>query len=208
MDARRLAIMTVLLLVVTACASGGNHRASDEGIETSDMKVEEYRIGVDDLIAVNVWRDDELSVTMPVRPDGKITVPLIGDVQAGGRTPQEVAKEIRTRLSAYIRNPDVTVIIAELRSHQFLSRVRVTGAVQAPMSIPYRQGMTALDAVLEAGGVNAFAAPDRAKVFRRMPNGETKVFNVYLGRILTQGELGSNLDLMPGDVITIPERLF
>ncbi|MGE0081859.1 MAG: XrtA/PEP-CTERM system exopolysaccharide export protein [Thiohalomonadaceae bacterium] len=208
MDARRLATVAVIVAAITACASGGDRRSREAVTDATDLNVQEYRIGVDDLVAVNVWRDDELSVTMPVRPDGKITVPLIGDVQAGGRTPQEVAKEIRTRLSAYIRNPDVTVIITELRSHQFLSRIRVTGAVEEPMSMPYRQGMTALDAVLEAGGVNAFAAPDRTKVFRRTPNGETKVFNVYLGRILTQGDLGTNLDLQPGDVITIPERLF
>jgi len=208
MDARKLAAMAVLVAALTGCAAGGDRRSGDAATDAKATESQEYRIGVDDLVAVNVWRDEELSVTMPVRPDGKITVPLIGDVQAGGRTPQEVAKEIRTRLSAYIRNPDVTVILTELRSHQFLSRIRVTGAVEQPMSMPYRQGMTALDAVLEAGGINAFAAPDRTKVFRRSQNGETKIFNVFLGRILTQGDLGTNLDLRPGDVITIPERLF
>ncbi|MFA5529954.1 MAG: XrtA/PEP-CTERM system exopolysaccharide export protein [Thiohalomonadaceae bacterium] len=208
MDARKLAAMAVFVAALTGCAAGGDRRSGDTATDAKATESQEYRIGVDDLVAVNVWRDEELSVTMPVRPDGKITVPLIGDVQAGGRTPQEVAKEIRTRLSAYIRNPDVTVILTELRSHQFLSRIRVTGAVEQPMSMPYRQGMTALDAVLEAGGINAFAAPDRTKVFRRSQNGETKIFNVFLGRILTQGDLGTNLDLRPGDVITIPERLF
>lgn len=208
MDARRIATIIVVTMVVSGCAADGDRRTDESAMETAALDVKEYKIGVDDVVAVNVWRDEELSVTMPVRPDGKITVPLVGDVQAGGRTPQEVAKEIRTRLSAYIRNPDVTVILTELRSHEFLSRIRVTGAVEAPMSMPYRQGMTALDAVLEAGGVNAYAAPDRTKIFRRSQSGETQVFNVHLGRILTQGDLGTNLDLQPGDVITIPERLF
>jgi polysaccharide export outer membrane protein len=208
MEARITAAILAVALVVSGCAAGGDNRPSDSTAQAAPNNVKEYRIGVDDLVSVNVWRDEELSVSMPVRPDGKITVPLVGDVQAGGRTPQEVAKEIRQRLSAYIRNPDVTVILTELRSHEFLSRIRVTGAVEAPMSMPYRQGMTALDAVLEAGGINVYAAPDRTKVFRRKGSGETEVLNIHLGRILTQGDLTTNIDLQPGDVITIPERLF
>jgi len=101
---------------------------------------------------VTVWRNPELSVAGPVRPDGKITVPLIGDVEAGGRTPSEVAEQIKKQLSTYVREPNVVVIITDLRSHEFLSRIRITGAVRIPKSIPYRQGMTVLDAVLEAVG--------------------------------------------------------
>ncbi len=208
MEARMIAVVLSVAMVLSGCASDGSRSSSDADAKTPPVNVQEYRIGVDDLVAVNVWRDEELSVTMPVRPDGKITIPLVGDVQAGGRTPQEVAKDIRERLSAYIRNPDVTVILTELRSHEFLSRIRVTGAVEAPMSMPYRQGMTALDAVLEAGGINVYAAPDRAKVFRRRASGETEILHIHLGRILTQGDLSTNVDLQPGDVIAIPERLF
>src|SRR2546427_6310960 len=153
-----------------------------------------YRIGVDDRVQVTVWRNPELSVTAPVRPDGKISVPLIGDVDAGGRTPSEVAESIKRQFSSYIRDPNVVVIITELRSHEFLSRVRVTGAVRTPRSMPYRQGMTILDAVLEAGGVNDFASPNRAKLYRKAKN-KTEAFDIELGNILIKGRLETNLYL-------------
>jgi polysaccharide export outer membrane protein len=208
MDVRSALLMVLMIAAISGCASNGGESPARSD-ENSAMEINEYRIGVDDQLAVNVWRDPELSVTMPVRPDGMITVPLIGDVKAGGRTPQEVASTIKHKLSSYIRNPDVTVILTELRSHEFLSRIRVTGAVTTPMSLPYRQGMTALDAVLAAGGTNPYAAPDRTKVFRRKnKEGATQIIGVHLGKILTQGELSSNVYLQPGDVITVPERLF
>lgn len=165
-----------------------------------------YRIGVDDRLQISVWRNPELSVTVPVRPDGRISVPLLGDVMAGGRPPQEVAADIEARLAAFVRDPRVAVILVELRSHEFISRVRVTGAVRQPVSIPYRQGMTVLDAVLQAGGVNDFAAPNRSRLHRRDVHGRIEAREVRLGDILDGGKLESNLDVKPGDVITIPER--
>jgi len=167
----------------------------------------DYHIGVDDRVQVTVWRNPELSAAGPVRPDGKITVPLIGDVEAGGRTPSEVAETIKKQLSVYIRDPNVAVIITELRSHEFLSRVRVTGAVRTPRSFPYRQGMTVLDAVLEAGGVNDFASPNRTKLYRKTKD-KIDVYEIELGDILNKGQLQTNLPLRPGDVVTVPERLF
>lgn len=167
----------------------------------------DYRIGVDDRVQVTVWRNPELSVTGPVRPDGKISVPIIGDVEAGGRTPNEVAEIIKGKLSAYIREPNVVVILTELRSHEFLSRVRVTGAVRTPRSMPHRQGMTVLDAVLECGGVNDFSAPSRTKLYRKTKD-KTEVFDIDLDDILRKGRLESNLLLRPGDIISVPERLF
>src|SRR5262245_3578051 len=167
----------------------------------------DYRIGVDDRVQVTVWRNPELSVTAPVRPDGKISVPIIGDVEAGGRTPAEVADIVKGRLSSYIRDPNVVVILTELRSHEFLSRVRVTGAVRNPRSMPHRQGMTVLDAVLEAGGVNDFAAPSRTKLYRKGKD-RTEAYDIDLVDILRKGKLESNLLLKPGDVISVPERLF
>jgi polysaccharide export outer membrane protein len=167
----------------------------------------QYRIGVDDRVQVSVWRNPELSVTVPVRPDGMISMPLIGDVQVGGSTPTEVADKIKHRLSAFIRDPNVAVILVDLRSTEFLTRVRVTGAVRGARSINFRQGMTVLDAVLEAGGVNDFAAPNRTKVYRKQKD-KTEVVDVALGDILTKGKLETNVVLRPGDVVTVPERLF
>ena len=165
-----------------------------------------YRIGVDDRLQVSVWRNPELSVTVPVRPDGRISVPLVGDVMAGGRAPQEVAADIETQLAAYVRDPKVAVILVDLRSHEFISRVRVTGAVRQPASVPYRQGMTVLDAVLQAGGVSDFAAANRSRLHRRDGKGAVETRELRLGDILEGGRLESNIDVRPGDVITVPER--
>jgi len=194
---------------VVALLAGGCESvpAPAESVDRPFASVEEYRIGVDDRVQVTVWRNPELSVTAPVRPDGKISVPLIGDVEAGGRAPAEVAENIKRQLSTYIRDPNVAVIITELRSHEFLSRVRVTGAVRTARSVPYRQGMTVLDVVLEAGGVNDFASPNRTKLYRKFKD-KTEVFEIELGDILNKGRLETNLFLRPGDVITVPERLF
>jgi len=167
----------------------------------------EYRIGVDDVVKVDVWKNPDLSVQVPVRPDGMISVPLIGDVGVGGKVPAEVAEIIKEKLSVYIRKPRVTVIMAQLNSHEFLSRVRVTGAVNEPMTLEYRQGLTVMDAVLEAGGLSKFASANKTKLYRKS-SGESSVYPVKLNDILKKGDLRTNFDLAPGDVITVPERLF
>lgn len=166
-----------------------------------------YRIGVDDVISINVWKNPELSVEVPVRPDGMVSMPLVGDVQAGGLTPEGVANNIQNKLRIYIRDPRVAVIVTDLVSHEYLSRVRVTGAVVEPTSLPYRQGMTVLDVVLQAGGVTEFASANGTKLYRK-ENGETKIFKVRLKDILKKGKLETNISLEPGDVITIPESVF
>ncbi len=164
----------------------------------------EYRIGVGDSLAVNVWRNDDLSITVPVRPDGKISVPLAGDVEVGDRTPEEVSAAITTKLAKYIRDPFVTVIVTDMGSAVFRNRVRVTGAVQKPVSIPYRQGMTVLDVVLEAGGVNEFASLSRATLYRR----DGSRLPVRLDHILKRGEMATNYDIQAGDVVTVPQSAF
>lgn len=201
----RLAVIAILVPVLAACASQPRQGTPEQA--TPQAVSSEYRIGVDDQVQVNVWRNQELSVAVPVRPDGMITVPLIGDIAAGGKTPTQVAAAIEDKLKHYIREPQVTVIVTELRSHEFISRVRVTGAVQQPLSLPYRQGMTVLDAVLEAGGITEFASANRAKLYRR--GGEsTEVIPIELGSILSRGDLQSNYYLRPGDIVSVPERLF
>lgn len=194
------------LALLAACASGP--RPGDAPTISSEAQaVSAYRIGVDDSVRVAVWQNPDLNVTVPVRPDGMISVPLVGDVQAGGKTPEEVSADIKARLENFVRNPQVTVIVDQLRSHEYLSRVRVTGAVRTPISVPYRQGMTVLDAVLAAGGTNEFAAADRTELYRKDGAG-TKAYAVRLDRILQKGDLGTNYEVQPGDVITVPERAF
>lgn len=192
------------LIAVSGCT--GNRLAADAS-GADAPPVAEYRIGVDDRLQINIWRNPELSTAGPVRPDGMISMPLIGDVQAGGLTATEIANQIKQRLSNFVREPSVAVIVTDLRSHEYISRVRITGAVRTPRSLPYRQGMTVLDAVLEAGGANDFAAPNRTKLYRTV-NDKTDVYSVDLGDILNKGRLETNYRLRPGDVVTVPERIF
>ena len=194
-------------LMLASCATSRSGAGAPPADTTQSQAVDAYRIGVDDQVQVAVWRNPELGITVPVRPDGMISVPLIGDVLAGGRTPPEVAKDIQDKLSAYVRDPQVAVILTQLRSHEYLSRVRVTGAVRQPVSVPFRPGMTVLDAVLAAGGLTEFAAPDRSELHRKTGEG-ARTYEVKLDRILNRGDLGTNYPVAPGDVITVPERTF
>lgn len=201
---------TLIILFATGCSTPVEVLREQQKPQTDPgffSPSGDYKIGIEDQVQVSVWKNPELGVSVPVRPDGKISVPLIGDVKVGGHTSEEVAKKIEMELSKFIRDPQVTVILTALRSHEYLTRIRVTGAVVTPRSLPYRQGITVLDAVLEAGGVNDFAAPDSTKIYRKVDS-KTLVMNVYLQDILMKGKLETNYLLKPGDVITIPERLF
>ena len=193
------------LLMIAGCAS--SEPPAPQATEKVATLVDEYRIGPDDTIMVSVWGNEELSVSGPVRPDGMITLPLIGDVKAGGRIPSEVATDIETQLAGYVREPKVAVILTSLASHEYVSRIRVTGAVGQNISVPYRQGMTVLDAVLAAGGLNDFAAGNKTKIYRRSNDGPV-VLSVKMDDITKTGRLATNYDLQPGDVITVPERIF
>lgn len=199
-------IASFLAVFLTACTTVSAPPVTD-AVDAAPVAQLEYRIGVDDQVDVNVWKNPELSVSIPVRPDGMISVPLIGDIKVGGKTPTEVSSHIKDRLSEYILNPDVTVIISALRSQEFHNRVRITGAIATPTSINYRPGMTVLDLVLEAGGVNEFASSDNTRIYRKV-GGVTKALEVKLDRILKKGDMSTNYDLHPGDVITVPERFF
>ena len=201
----RLCSLTCLLLLAACTTMPASNEAPP--VTAHPEAVANYHIGVDDQLQVTVWQNPELSVSVPVRPDGKITVPLIGDVQAGGQTPTQVSSEIQDKLKAYVRDPQVAVIVTQLRSHEYLTRVSVTGAVQHPVSAPYHQGMTVLDAILAAGGVNVYAAADDTVLYRKVGDG-TKAYRVRLDKILQSGDLATNYPLQPGDVITVPTRSF
>jgi len=201
--------LALIVLVLPACATSPGKPASDasKAIDSSSILVASYKMSVGDQIKVNVWKNPELSVSEPIRPDGKVSLPLVGDVMAAGKTPEELAGDIESKLATYVKNPNVTVIVTDLRGHSFLSRVRVTGAVAHNVSMQYHQGMTVLDAVLEAGGVDIYADANRTKLHRRTEDGQVS-YDIHLRDIMQNGDMSTNIPLMPGDVITVPESRF
>ena len=195
-------------LGLVGCAGGGALREDERPPVIEASAQPEYRLGAGDVVSVNVWKNPDLSVQdVPVRPDGYISVPLIGDVLAGSRTPAEISADAEQKLQRFIRTPRVSIIVSELNSAEFQNRVRVVGGVAEPKSISHRDGMTVIDLVLEAGGVNEFASPDSARLYRTT-DGETRAYPVFLDRILKDGAVETNYPLAPGDVISVPERRF
>lgn len=201
----RYLMSVVVLASMVGCASGG--RVVETAPPDEMLSIAEYQIGVGDVLDVNVWRNEDLTRSVLVRPDGKISLPLVGDVIAAGTTARDLSATLQDKFLNFIRNPQVTIIVSSADSAEFANRIRVTGAVQNPISTAYRKGMTVLDLVLEAGGLTEFALADKALLFRKSPDG-VKAYTVRLGDILNKGKLETNYSLAPSDIITIPERSF
>jgi polysaccharide export outer membrane protein len=164
-----------------------------------------YQIGPGDVLQINVWRHPELSASLPVRPDGKITSPLIEDLIAVGRTPADLAREIEKRLTKYVRDPSVTVAVTTF-SGNTASQVRVVGQAAKPAAINYKQNMTLLDVMILVGGITEMAAGNRAVLIRQSEEG--KQYSIRLQDLLKNGDVSANVELLPGDVIMIPESRF
>jgi len=203
-------IALLISALITGCASQSpsSPEKIQQALALAEPDIEEvYVIGATDGIRVSVWRNPDLSVSVPVRPDGKISVPLVGDVQASGRTPEQLADAIENELGSYIREPQVSIVITSMGSHEFTDRVRVTGAVGQPTSVPHRDGMTVLDMVLGAGGLSPFAAANNAMLYRPLED-QVVAIPVRLKDILERGDISTNFQLRPGDILTVPERSF
>lgn len=175
-------------------------RASAEEATPAD-----YIIGPGDQLQVYVWRNPELSTTVPVRPDGKISTPLVEDMVAVGKTPSQLARDIESVLAEFVREPSVNVIVSQAAST--FSQVKVIGQVKTPQAIPYRQGLNVLDVVLASGGLTDFAAPNRARILREV-NGQKKEIRIKLGDLMEDGDLSQNQELQPGDVLIVPQSRF
>ena len=199
--------ITVFALLLGAAGCSSVNTVTEQPVESSIGVVDEYLLGIGDEVVVNVWRNPDLSVSVTVRPDGKISVPLAGDIRVDGKSTSTLSKEIEATLSDFIRNPKVTVIVSNPTSAEFIHRIRVTGAVAAQRSIPYRKGITVLDVILEAGGITTFANGNEAKLYRQTHEG-AKVYPIFVNDILEKGVLDSNYVLFPQDIITVPERGF
>jgi len=169
-------------------------------------EAETYILGPGDTIQIFVWRNPELSVTVPIRPDGKVSTPLVEDLNAVGKTPSALARDIEARLAEYIRTPQVNVIVTTAQSS--FSRITVVGQVTAPQSVPYRAGMTVLDVALAVGGLSEFAAGNRSKLVRKGNDGKVAEIRVKLDDIVRKGKLKDNVEVQPGDVLIVPESVF
>jgi polysaccharide export outer membrane protein len=177
-------------------------------VSNSEGPGEEYVIGPLDELTIFVWRNPELGAKVQVRPDGRITTPLITDMPAVGKTPAMLADDIKLQLSQYIESPLVSVIVNNF-SGTYSQQIRIVGATEKPASLPYRANMTLLDAMIAVGGLSEYAAGNRARLVRYdRATGTQKEFKVRIGDLLKRGDSAANVRLAPGDVIIIPESMF
>ena len=192
--------------VMISCASSPPAAPATPASQTETKAPDSnYIIGPGDTLEVFVWRNQELSVTVPVRPDGKISTPLVEDMVAVGKTPPQLARDMEKVLSEYVRSPKVNIIVTNAASAYSL--VKVVGQVQRPAALPYREGMRVLDAILAVGGLTQFAWGNRSRIVRQ-ENGHETVIHVKLADLVNSGDVRENVLLKPGDVLVVPQSLF
>jgi polysaccharide export outer membrane protein len=207
---RLIAASVGAAMALSGCMGGasGPQLESAQLVPMQEEPSEEYIIGPLDKLTIHVWRNDELGAEVQVRPDGRITTPLVTDMPAVGKTPTMLAEDIRLQLSQYIEDPIVTVIVNEFAG-TFSQQIRVVGATAEPASIPYRANMTLLDAMIAVGGLSEYAAGNRARLIRfDRQSGQQQEYALRLSDLLRRGESDANVMLRPGDVIIIPESMF
>jgi polysaccharide export outer membrane protein len=192
-----------VFLMLIACSSGPPMKEATAPANPQQM---EYRIGPGDSLNVFVWNHPELSVTVPVRPDGLITTPLVEKIEAAGKTPSQLSRDLETALAEYVRSPKVNVIVTQFVGN-YGDQIRVVGQAAKPQSIPFRARMTLLDAMIQVGGLAEFAAGNRAHIIRNVDGKPVKI-PARLKDLLQDGDISKNIELRPGDVIIIPETRF
>ena len=207
---KALLATAAMAIAMSGCA-GGSTRNSVAPARLTPLQEgpsEDYVIGPLDKLTIHVWRNDELGAEVQVRPDGRITTPLVSDMPAVGKTPTMLAEDIRLQLSQYIEDPIVTVIVTEFAG-AINQQVRIVGATAQPASLNYRANMTLLDAMIAVGGLSEYAAGNRARLIRiDRETGEQTEYDLRLNDLLRRGDSDANVVLQPGDVIIIPESFF
>jgi polysaccharide export outer membrane protein len=196
-----LVVATLGLLTLGGCTTGPKAPPVSGTGEAAN-----YIIGPGDSLQISVWRSPELSTTVPVRPDGRISTPLVEDVVAAGRTPAELGREIETRLKKFVSDPIVTVMVSGFVG-PYSQQIRIVGEAVTPKAIPYLTHMTVLDAMIAVGGLTPYAAGNRAKIVRNVDGHQSSV-TVRLTDLLKDGDVSANTDLQPGDIIIIPQTFF
>jgi len=200
-----LLVFAIVLVVAQGCAGSRQNVAQPGDGEQADQ-ASEYIIGPGDVLQVYVWDNPELTVTIPVRPDGMITIPLVEDMRAVSKTPTQLARDVEVKLSEYVRTPQVNIIVTNFRG-TYRKQIRVVGQAVSPQSLSFQSGMTLLDVMIEVGGLTEFASGNRAKVIR-WENGEQQEMRVRLKDLISDGDISENIDMKPGDVLIIPESIF
>jgi polysaccharide biosynthesis/export protein len=207
---KALLALGVSSMAISGCSSmGGSDLPPAPSIPYQQQASEEYVIGPLDKITIFVWRNQELGGTVQVRPDGRITTPLITDMPAAGKTATMLQQDIKLQLSQYINDPIVSVIVNEFAATNN-QQVRIAGAgVEKPASVPYRANMTLLDAITAVGGISEYAAGNKARLQRVDRNtGKMQEYSLRIGDLLRRGDTKANVMLQPGDIIIIPESMF
>ena len=198
-----MVVATALAGALTGCSYNPALPPATSGSATPTA---EYRIGPGDGLSVFVWRNPELSVSVAVRPDGRISIPLVEDLVAVGKTTTMLSREIEQRLSKYVTNPIVTIMPNRFVG-PFNEQVRVIGEATTPRALPYRANMTVLDAMIEVGGLTKYAAGNRATLVRSINNVQTS-YTVHLDSLINDGDISANVALQPGDILIIPQTYF
>ena len=203
-----LAAVTVLAgAVLMGCSTGPSlPPASNISAAASSTPASEYIIGPGDVLDIFVWHNTDLTRQMPVRPDGRISMPLIGDMTAVGKTPVQLAGELQVKLKPFVNDPLVTVIPTSFVG-LFTRQIRVVGEAIQPRAIPFRSNMTVLDVMIEVGGLTKYADGDRA-VLVRATSGKQQSYQVHLDSLVRDGNVSQNVDMQPGDILIIPQRFF
>ncbi|UVO52181.1 polysaccharide export protein [Sphingomonas sp. SUN019] len=197
---------------LTGCMGSGGGALTElppaSFVASKEQPGEEYIIGPLDSLQIFVWRNPELSSKVQVRPDGRITTPLISDMPAVGKTPSMLAADMKLALGEYIKDPIVSVIVENF-SGTYSQQVRIVGATEKPASLPYRANMTLLDAMIAVGGLSEYAAGNKARLIRYdRATGKQREYQLRVNRLLKDGDASANVKLEPGDVIIIPESMF
>jgi polysaccharide biosynthesis/export protein len=209
--ASRAVLSLGLVVILAGCGGGAGGRPALPAasyVASKEQPGEEYVIGPLDQLNIFVWRNPELSAKVQVRPDGRITTPLVNDMPAVGKTPSMLADDMKKALGEYVNKPIVSVIVENF-SGTYSQQVRVVGATEKPASIPYRANMTLLDAMIAVGGLSQYAAGNKAKLVRYdRETGKQTEFALQISRLLKKGDSKANVRLAPGDVIIIPESMF
>ncbi|MEM1021142.1 MAG: XrtA/PEP-CTERM system exopolysaccharide export protein [Sphingomonadales bacterium] len=201
-------VALLALAILTGCGAVDRELPPSPFVSPNEGPGVDYVIGPLDSLTIFVWRNPELTTSVTVRPDGRISVPLIEDLAATGETPTTLARSIEEKLSVYIQNPIVTVIVSGFQG-PFAQQVRVVGAAANPQAIPYRANMTLLDVMIAVGGTTEFAAGNRARLVRfERESAQQTEYGVRLDDLLRDGDISANVRIEPGDVIIVPESFF